>query len=240
MIARRVVSWSELALIVACGSSCGGRKADSDYHVLGDADASIGGAGSTTITTGNADTSLGGRGTATSGANASTRGGANHTFGAVGGSAMRTDSGIGGRTGSSNPSLASGGTAMTSTSQNPEDGCGLLLDDMEAQTGFLCEGNGRRGAWYAYNDEVEGSTIQWPERTTIPGTPIAVSESDRTTNGHAMRTYGISYSWAGIGFDLNFDGTTYRTFDASNYDGVTFWAKGSAFELRVGTVAPRS
>jgi len=47
-----------------------------------------------------------------------------------------------------------------------------------------------------------------------------------------MHVYGSSSSttnWlAGIGSDLASDGVTYGTFDASAYQGVTFWIRGSA------------
>lgn len=237
MKAHRVVQWSELLplFILACVSGCGGRKSGSDHHAsAGAASFASDSVGSSTMTTGSSPRSFGG-GAAASLAHTSATGGSNaDSMNGEGGADAQSEPGSGGRANSVSASVASGGAAMSQTTAEIRRGCGPLIDDMEAQTGFICEGDGRRGAWYSYNDQ-DPNASQWPERTTVPGIPIAVSGSDRTTNGHGMRTYGTNGAWSGIGLDLNFDGTTYGTFDASIYDGVSFWAKGSAFDFRVGT-----
>jgi len=125
--------------------------------------------------------------------------------------------------------------------------CGVWIDDLEDGSGRICTGAGRVGVWYSFNDgSLDGS--QWPAETT-PGTPIETSliPGGRGASTRAIHTYGRHQSggWgSGVGFDLNFDGTTYHVYDASRYQGVHFWARGSVapntneyFRFRVGTAA---
>ena len=105
--------------------------------------------------------------------------------------------------------------------------CGPLLDDMEDADGRICEGEGRDGVWYAFND---GTGAQWPALTP-PGTPIEVETlaAPRGASTRAMHTYGGPFtSWgSGIGLDFAFDGTTYSTYAAGYYDGIVFYAKSA-------------
>jgi len=106
--------------------------------------------------------------------------------------------------------------------------CGAVIDDLEDGTGRICQSvDGRQGAWYAFHDNTADG-MQWPAKTA-PGTPILPSLVDGrgAASRRAMHTYGDHFSdWgSGIGFDLNFDGTTYRTYDARAYYGVGFWAR---------------
>jgi Leucine-rich repeat (LRR) protein len=104
--------------------------------------------------------------------------------------------------------------------------CGPLIDDVESGTGRICQGDGRIGMWYAFNDGYF-NLVQWPAPT--PGVPIPTSDipGGRGASKRAMRTYGgAPGAWgAGLGIDLSFDGTTYGTYDARAWDGVTFWAR---------------
>jgi hypothetical protein len=120
-----------------------------------------------------------------------------------------------------------------------------LIDDMESGTGRILDSEGRVGVWYAFNDETDrpGSTAgtQWPAPTT-PGVPIPTSAIDggRGCSTRAMHSYGSGFrDWgAGIGFDLGFDGQTFRTNDASAYAGITFWARGlpeTIMQVRIST-----
>jgi Leucine-rich repeat (LRR) protein len=117
--------------------------------------------------------------------------------------------------------------------------CGTLIDDIEDGTGHICEGpEGRVGVWYAFNSD---AGTQWPQPTT-PGIPIPTSEipGGRGASRRAMHTYGTAFGgWgAGVGFDVAFDGTTYRVYDASAYAGVKFWARGTpqtSFNFRIST-----
>jgi len=144
--------------------------------------------------------------------------------------------------------------------------CGPLIDDMEDGTGRICRGEGRVGVWYVFHDDF---CPQWPEETE-PGTPIEVSAlpEPRGASKRAMHTFyeadcgapmpesplndGVNDRWgAGIGLDLAYDGSTYLTYDASAYSGITFWARGSAagdvgsnparpLEFRVGDASSTS
>lgn len=105
------------------------------------------------------------------------------------------------------------------------------IDDLEDGSGRIFARDGRVGVWYSFNSH-EGS--QWPAPTT-PGIPIETSliPGGRATSTRGIHTFGSfgagSYSdWAGVGFDLAFDGKNYRTYDARSYDGISFWARGSA------------
>jgi Leucine-rich repeat (LRR) protein len=104
--------------------------------------------------------------------------------------------------------------------------CGALIDDMEDASGHICTGEGREGVWYVFNDDM-GS--QQPAKTS-PGEPIetAAIPGGRQESREAVHTEGAGFSsWgSGIGFDLNFDGTTYRLYDATRYVGIAFWARG--------------
>ncbi len=123
----------------------------------------------------------------------------------------------------------------------PPPDCGATISDLEDGTGRICEGNGRKGVWYAFNDS---RSTQWPA-PTAPGTPIAPSliPGGREESTRAMHTFGDGFSeWgAGIGFDLVLDGTEYSTYDASAYDGIAFWAKSEAgpasISVRISTSA---
>jgi len=120
--------------------------------------------------------------------------------------------------------------------------CGTKITDLEDGTGRICEGvEGRRGVWYAFND---GTGVQWPVPTT-PGVAIETSEVLPERNGSRRAIHstasGFTYWGAGVGFDVAFDGATYGLYDASAYDGISFWAKGNvatpgaSFEFRVST-----
>ena len=119
-----------------------------------------------------------------------------------------------------------------------------LIDNMESGTGRILDNGGRVGVWYAFNDADSGpyaNASQWPAPTT-PGVPIPTSSipGGRGCSTRAIRTYGGGFvRWgAGVGFDLWFDGQHYRTYDASAYDGITFWARGNLdIQARISTAA---
>jgi hypothetical protein len=123
-----------------------------------------------------------------------------------------------------------------------------MIDDMESGTGFILPCAGRAGAWYAYNDGF-GSQVPPPSAPGIPLLP-SVLVGGRGASSHAMfSSYRIlvqppvsnpSVNWgAGIGVDLNFDGVRYGSYDASAYDGINFWARGTTNNaaVRVSTIA---
>src|SRR5262249_19576159 len=108
-------------------------------------------------------------------------------------------------------------------------GCGLVIDNMEAATGLICQGNGRIGHWFAYNDQLS-TTMQTPPRLVAPTRPDPIQPA-RGTSTYAMHTYGQFSSFLGLGTSLN--GSVSDTpeiphaYDASAYTGITFYAKGT-------------
>jgi hypothetical protein len=157
-------------------------------------------------------------------------------------------SALGGKSAGGTPTLI-GGAAPTSGGNGgrcPGDPpTKALIDDMESGTGRILDNEGRLGVWYTFNDQTDSpgnaSGTQWPARTT-PGVPIPTSVIDggRGCSTRAMHSYGSGFrDWgAGIGFDLGFDGQTYRTYDASAYAGITFWARGlpeTVMQVRIST-----
>jgi hypothetical protein len=106
--------------------------------------------------------------------------------------------------------------------------CGLIIDNMEADTGLICRGNGRIGHWYTYNDQGT-STVQTPAQGTFPVLPAQISPS-RGTSNFAMHTTGTFASLMGIGCSLNGAESVpevVMTYDVSKFTGISFYAKGS-------------
>jgi hypothetical protein len=207
-----------------------------------------------------ASTASGGATSTASGGSASTGGSATGSSSSTTGGVFSSSSGgMRGTTGSSGfdagmrTSGSGDASRMDANDGAPSRSCGLLIDDMEDGTGFICQGNGRRGAWYLYND---GLGTQVPAVTT-PGVPIlpTLIPGGRGTSTRAMySSYNYdppercadflpdgAMAWgAGIGLDINFDGQKYGLFDASAYDGITFWARtnngyANTMIVRVGT-----
>jgi hypothetical protein len=160
-------------------------------------------------------------------ANASARGGSEAFGGTRGGGAPSGSGGSGATTSGARAGKGGRGGAAAGQENNAgERDCGELIDDMEDGSGRICTGSGRIGVWYAFNDE-RGQQAPAP---TTPGVPIAVSVlgAERADSVHAIHTSGDGFSaWgAGVGLDLDYDGTTYSTYDASAYSGITFWVRG--------------
>jgi hypothetical protein len=160
--------------------------------------------------------SLGGCDNGTSNATGSTDSGVQPS-GSGGGSA-------GGGTGAGGTSA--GGTGAGGATTGPTDLS--MIDDMEDMDGSILAAEGRVGAWYSYNDTT--STTQVPPAGT-PGFPMSPITPPRGTSNYAANTTGSGFTtWgAGIGFDLNNgggdSGAGKQPYDASQYKGITFWAK---------------
>jgi len=117
-------------------------------------------------------------------------------------------------------------TGGTTSATGGTGGCGYLIDDMEADTGQICHGNGRVGLWYTYLDTSASSAIT--PATSGAALPSYMS-SPRGTSYYAMHVQGYYSTYAALAVWLNkatFAGTT-GTYDASAYKGITFWAKGN-------------
>lgn len=107
------------------------------------------------------------------------------------------------------------------------------LDDLEDCDGAILPNDSRTGSWYRYLDTF-GSTLSpamfKPEAGGSPVSPTcSVHVQGMSINDPAMMKYG----YAGIGFSF----TDSQPFDASGYDGVSFWAKGTG-QIRVAVTIP--
>jgi hypothetical protein len=197
-----------LFFLTALSSACGRSNLRLGLTPASDDDASSGGS-----------LGMSGRASATGG-RTSAKGGAASSGGAA------TSVGSGGAPSFGGAVTARGGSAG-SLGTGGTQACGLLIDDMEDHSGRICTGDGRVGAWYAFNND---SGTQWPSKTA-PGVPISDSAlfPVRAASQYAIHTYGSGFSnWgAGVGFDLAFDGQQYGLYDASAHSGFEFWARGA-------------
>ena len=77
------------------------------------------------------------------------------------------------------------------------------IDDMEDQDGSIIATDGRKGAWYTYNDM---SGMQTP----VMGDPFGMNPVPKPRSGstYAAHTFGSNFTiWgAGFGFDFNNNG----------------------------------
>ena len=154
-----------------------------------------------------------------------------------GGAAGETsDAGAGGTAGAGGAAHAGGEAGSGGTSAGGSGGsAGVggggndvtvvdLIDDFESGDGSIPETDGRIGAWYAYNDETPGAT-----QSPAPGETFIPESEGRSGSGVAAHTTGGEFkTWgAGIGVDFYNDGLVRGSYDASAYQGITFWARGS-------------
>jgi hypothetical protein len=113
----------------------------------------------------------------------------------------------------------------------PVGGATPLIDDFELPEGVeeqdnaLPENEGRTGFWFVYNDGTAGGMQTPPADAVFPTdeTPAAGLYSLEMT-GSGFTEFG-----AGVGATLNATGGTTGgacPFNASAYEGITFWAKG--------------
>ncbi len=130
--------------------------------------------------------------------------------------------------GSSEPS-APGGSGGNGGSGGGSSS-GTVLDDMEDGDSSIPEEGGRVGAWYVYNDAT-GSQDP-PESADFAMSQLSEPRGDSTFAAHSSGD-GFTEWGAGFGFDLNNDGTTRGTYDASAYSGVSFWARSGAGSLAI-------
>ncbi|HWP07544.1 MAG TPA: carbohydrate binding domain-containing protein [Polyangiaceae bacterium] len=102
----------------------------------------------------------------------------------------------------------------------PACGPDALIDDGEDGDGRVLQREGRGGYWFTFQDS-EGSTIDPPAGPFKMGAPGHGSTHAARMRGH-MASSGKSI-YAGMGLSL---ANPRGVYDASKYDGVTFWAKG--------------
>jgi hypothetical protein len=165
------------------------------------------------------------------GAGAAGAGGAGH----AGASGVGGAAGAAGATGAGGAIGAGGATGAGGSAGNAGGTCGLVIDNMEADTGVICQGNGRIGHWFAYNDG-SSATTQTPPPNVAPTRPDPI-QPPRGSSNYAMHTYGTFYTYGAIGCSLN--GSTSNqvevpnAYNVSGYTGITFYAKGAPSDLQV-------
>ena len=164
-------------------------------------------------TTGAAGTS-GSAGTPGSAGSVSTTAGTSGSAGGTG-NAGGTGTGNVGATGSAGTTGAGG--AVTTAD---------MIDHMDDGDARIIMANGRQGPWHSFS-EPAGGNIQPPI-----GTGFLPATGGVNSTSHAVHVTGSNYSFGGVGFDLNNSTTTPESmqsqpYNASAYNGITFWAKGS-------------
>jgi len=93
-----------------------------------------------------------------------------------------------------------------------------LIDDLSDGNTQIPLVNQRDGFWYLYNDGTDGG-VQMPPLLQSP-----VTMGGRG-GGYAVHMSGMGFlTYADVAMSFTQPGTRY---DASAYDGITFWAKGS-------------
>ena len=97
---------------------------------------------------------------------------------------------------------------------------GGLLDDCEDNDNQIIETEGRGGYWFTFADE-EGSTID-PRGDFVMTTGGAQGSKHSARMRGTMASAGESL-YVGMGFSLT---NPKGPYDASKYQGVSFWAKG--------------
>ena len=105
---------------------------------------------------------------------------------------------------------------------------GDLIDnmDLEVATGSILANGGRRGTWFTFYDGTTGGIVPLPSPASPPSAIIGTitSFAGVTTNKAAHMTGNGLATYAGMGFNVNAL-TTAMTYDASAYQGITFWAR---------------
>lgn len=128
--------------------------------------------------------------------------------------------GAGGQTGGSGgvPGPDSGGSGGIGSAYSYD-----MIDDVD----FVCDNRipsraGRQGYWFVFNDESGGT------QSPAPGVPFSAVERPDAAPDCAMRVQGQGFTdWGfALGVHLNNDGVNpSESYDASAYEGVSFWAR---------------
>lgn len=153
------------------------------------------------------------------------------TGGATGGA---SSGGSGGT--ASGGAIQEGSLAVCQVGSGPSvgDPSGSLIIDTfdDGQVGF--SGNGLSGGFYGFTD---GTGIQEPTGDYLDN---AVESGGVTESGFALHVRGSGQTDWGSGFGAIFsvNESGECVFDASNYTGVTFWAKGSIVPEQAGGARP--
>jgi endoglucanase len=103
------------------------------------------------------------------------------------------------------------------------DGPPRMIDDFEDGDLAILSREGREGAWFSFDDG-SGGTRTDPE----------VVAAERSGSKNAVCIQGSDFTrWGGgFGFALSGEDNARRSYDASAYTGVSFWARGSSTQFR--------
>lgn len=101
-----------------------------------------------------------------------------------------------------------------------------LIDDLDDNDGRILTSGGRQGPWHAFNDQNGGN-----QQPPVNG-PFVPKAGGANGTPYAVHTTGSGYQFGGVGFGLNNPTMTPESaqsqpYDASAFNGITFWAKGS-------------
>jgi hypothetical protein len=96
-----------------------------------------------------------------------------------------------------------------------------MIDDFESGDAEII-GDGRTSYWVSYGDESAGTIVPSPSVSWLPDVP------GRADSGYALHTSGGDFTVWGSGnaFDFSWNDDGGCIYDASIYDGITFWARG--------------
>jgi MYXO-CTERM domain-containing protein len=103
------------------------------------------------------------------------------------------------------------------------DGPLSTIDDLEDGDMAILPRDGREGTWFAFDDG-SGGTRTEPE--------ISPAERDGSRNALCLDGANFTRWGGGFGFPLSGADSARRAYDASNYTGVSFWARGSSTQFR--------
>jgi hypothetical protein len=186
----------------------------------------------------------GGAGSSGSGSGGSNTAGTGNTTGVAGQGSGEAGTTGSGNTAGSGTAGGSGNTAGTGTAGDVGTGVAGttgaagsgtvtadMIDNLDDNDARIMMANGRQGPWHSFNDS-NGGNQQPPI-----GTGFLPASGGVNNSPYAVHTTGSGYQFGGVGFDLNNSTTTPESaqsmaYNASAYNGITFWAKGSG-TLRV-------
>jgi hypothetical protein len=113
-----------------------------------------------------------------------------------------------------------------------------LIDNMESQTGSIPLSGGRDGFWFVYSDGSDGGILM-PAVGGGPAGVVAGISPPRGASSFAAHIAGSGFmTFAGMGFDLDDVLNTKKLYDATAYQGFTFWARSSTAPLSMRFLVP--
>jgi hypothetical protein len=121
-----------------------------------------------------------------------------------------------------NPDDPSAANPLVECASAVATGLDSRIDDFESGSDQILEVDNRSGGWYDYDDDTT-SAVQTIERLKSEGAPGGGL-------GGVLHVSSDGFpSYSGVGFGLRWTetGSEHCYYDASYYDGMRFWARGS-------------